>query len=140
MSEEMQLQELLQPMFFNSRIVGESLDNYDPADPHRRADEFDDKNTAPLFNQPLYDTSTTTPIVDSNMGLSNLPDYSDEILSDYRISQMLGKPIEVPNVVDLDTAPDYVNFIKNTIKNVIASENEFNIDGKENLIRNVFSE
>lgn len=139
MSEEMQLHELLQPMFFNSRIVGEALDNYDLADPHRRADEFDDKHTSPLFNQPLYDTSTSTPINDSNTGLTVLPDYSDEILSDYRISQMLGKPIQIPNIVDLDTAPDYVDFIKNTIKNVIASENEFNIDGKENLIKDVFS-
>ena len=131
------LEELLQSMTFEQHIVGEMLDNYDPSDPHRRQDEFDDKQTAPLGNQPFYDTSTSTPIKDTNKGLDELPDYSDEVLSDYRIQQMLGREIEIPNIVDLDTAPNYVDFIKNTIRTVINSENEFNIDSKENLIKNI---
>ena len=44
---------------------------------------------------------------------------------------MLGKPVPQVSVVDLDTAVDYVDFIKNSIKNIIASENEFNIDNSE---------
>ena len=127
----MNIEELLQPITFTSRVVSQALDNYDPADPHRRADEFDDFYTEPQVNQPFYDTSTSTPIKGDNIDLTTLPDYSDEIISDYQISQILGKPINMENVVDLDTAPNYVNFVKNTIKNVIQSENEFNIDAVE---------
>ena len=73
----------------------------------------------------------TNPIKKGNTSLTSFPDYSDEVMSDFRLAQMLGKPMEIPAVVDLDTADDYVNFIKNTIKNVIASENEFNISNSE---------
>lgn len=129
----MNIEELLQPIMFNSRVVSQALDNYDPADPHRRADEFDDEYTAPQVNKPFYDTSTVVPLTeeDSNISLVTLPDYSDEVISDFQIQRMLGKPINMENVVDLDTEPNYVNFIKNTIKNVIQSENEFNIDAVE---------
>jgi hypothetical protein len=47
------------------------------------------------------------------------------------MAQMLGKPVPQVSVVDLDTAVDYVDFIKNSIKNIITSENEFNIDNSE---------
>ena len=129
----MNIEELLQPIMFNSRVVSQALDNYDPADPHRRADEFDDEYTSPQVNKPFYDTSTVVPLTeeDSNISLVTLPDYSDEVISDFQIQRMLGKPINMENVVDLDTAPNYVNFVKNTIKNVIQSENEFNIDAVE---------
>jgi hypothetical protein len=129
----MNIEELLQPIMFNSRVVSQALDNYDPADPHRRADEFDDEYTAPQVNKPFYDTSTVVPMTedDSNISLVSLPDYSDEVISDFQIQRMLGKPVNMENVVDLDTAPNYVNFVKNTIKNVIQSENEFNIDAVE---------
>jgi len=43
----------------------------------------------------------------------------------------MGKAIPQENIVDLDTAENYVDFIKNSIKNIIASENEFNIDNSE---------
>jgi hypothetical protein len=132
------IEDLLQPIFFGSRVVGEALDNYDYADPHRRADEFDDPETAPRVNQPLYDTSTSTPLRKSNIDLDILPDYSDEIMSEYRIKQLLGQPLpDVSQVVDLDTAPDYVDFIKNSIRTIISSENEFNLDNKENVSKDV---
>ena len=127
----MDLGEFIQPLLFSTIQFDEALDNFDIADPHRRQDEFDDINTAPIVNAPLYDTSITNPIKKSNTSLTSFPDYSDEIMSDFRLAQMLGKPMEIPAVVDLDTADDYVNFIKNTIKNVIASENEFNISNSE---------
>jgi hypothetical protein len=127
-----QIQELFAPLMFTERVVGEALDNFDPADPHRRQDEYDDKNTAPLGNQPFYDTSTSTPIQKSNVSLQDFPDYSDKIMTDYRIKMILGQPTDsIPNVVDLDTAPNYVNFIKNSIRNVIASESEFDINKTE---------
>jgi len=127
----MDLAEFVQPLLFSSIEFDEALDNVDIADPHRRADEVDDKDTAPVVNAPLYDTSITNPIKKSNKSLADFPDYSDEVMSDYRLSQLLGKPMEIPSVVDLDTADDYVDFIKNSIKNIIASENEFNISNAE---------
>ncbi len=127
----MDLGEFVQPLLFSTIQFDEALDNFDIADPHRRQDEFDDINTAPIVNAPLYDTSITNPIKKSNTSLTSFPDYSDEVMSDFRLAQMLGKPMEIPAVVDLDTADNYVDFIKNTIKNVIASENEFNISNSE---------
>jgi hypothetical protein len=127
----MDLGEFVQPLLFSTIQFDEALDNFDIADPHRRQDEFDDINTAPVVNAPLYDTSITNPIKKSNTSLASFPDYSDEVMSDFRLAQMLGKPMEIPSVVDLDTADNYVDFIKNTIKNVIASENEFNISNTE---------
>jgi hypothetical protein len=129
----MDLAEFVQPLLFSTIQFDEALDNFDIADPHRRQDEFDDINTAPVVNAPLYDTSITTPIKKSNTSLTSFPDYSDEVMSDFRLAQMLGKPMEIPAVVDLDTADNYVDFIKNTIKNVIVSENEFNINNSEIL-------
>ena len=77
------LEEIGMPILFRSGMVAEALDNYDVADPHRRADELDDRKTSPIVNAPLYDTSITTPLKKSNMSLQNFPDYSDEVLSDY---------------------------------------------------------
>jgi hypothetical protein len=56
-------------------------------------------------------------------------------MSDYQMMRMLGKDIDVPSIVDLDTAPNYVGFIKNSIKNIIRSETEFNISNSEILER-----
>ena len=125
MDEGSFFKDLAKPLFFDVKAVGVALDNFDPADPHRRADEFDDTHTAPKVDQPLYDTSVAAPIVASNLALDDFPDISDEILSDYKIQKMLGRDIEVPKFVDLDTAPDYVQFIKNTVASVAASEGEF---------------
>jgi hypothetical protein len=134
------LEQFVTPLTFPAWEFETALDNYDIADPHRRQDEIDDRNTAPIVNAPLYDTSITNPIEKSNIGLTNFPDYSDEVLSDYKMAQMMGKAIPQENIVDLDTAENYVDldtaenyvdFIKNSIKNIIASENEFNIDNSE---------
>lgn len=121
----------VEPLLFDQVMIHEALDNFDYADPHRRADELDDQDTAPRVNAPLYDTSITNPMKSTNKYLGDFPDYSDEVMSDYRLAMMLGKPIDIPAVVDLDTAPDYVDFIKNSITNLIKSENEFNIDNAE---------
>lgn len=121
----------IQPLLFDQQLFVEALDNYDYADPHRRADELDDKNTAPQVNAPLYDTSITNPIKTSNINILEFPDYSDEVMSDYKLSLMLGKQPDIPVVIDLDTAPDYVDFIKNSIASLIKSENEFNIANNE---------
>lgn len=122
------LEEIGMPILFSSGMVAEALDNFDVADPHRRADELDDRKTSPIVNAPLYDTSITTPLNKSNMSLQNFPDYSDEVLSDYKLAIMLNKPVPAPDVADLDTDPDYVKFIKNSIKNIIQSEGEFNLN------------
>ena len=122
------LEEIGMPMIFTSDMVAEALDNYDVADPHRRADELDDKKTAPVVNAPLYDTSITNPIKKSELSLESFPDYSDEVLSDYKLAILLNKPVPAPDVADLDTDPDYVKFIKNSIKNIIQSEGEFNLN------------
>jgi hypothetical protein len=127
----MDLQEYAAPLVFDQVMFQQALDNYDQADPHRRADEIDDRFTAPVVNAPLYDTSITNPIRASNKNIDEFPDFSDEVMSDYRMALMLGKQVEIPRVVDLDTAPDYVDFIKNSITSVIRSENEFNIANNE---------
>ncbi len=82
---QFELEQFIAPLSFPAWEFTEALDNFDRADPHRRADEFDDKYTAPVVNAPLYDTSITNPIEKSNIGLTNFPDYSDEVLSDYKI-------------------------------------------------------
>jgi hypothetical protein len=122
------LEEIGMPMVFTDLDVAQALDNYDIADPHRREDELDDKRTAPIVNAPLYDTSITNPIKKSEISLGDFPDYSDEILSDYKMAILLNKPVPAPDVADLDTDPDYVKFIKNSIKNIIQSEGEFNLN------------
>ena len=129
----MDLSQFVQPLVFEQQVFSEALDNFDIADPHRRADEFDDPDTAPQVNAPLYDTSITNPIKESNKNISQFPDYSDEVMSDYQMMRMLGKDIDVPSIVDLDTAPNYVGFIQNSIKNIIKSETEFNIANSEIL-------
>jgi len=135
------MDEYRKPMVFNEILISDALDNYDIADPHRRADEFDDKHTAPLVNQPLYDTSTSTPIHASTTNLSDFPDISDQIFSEYKKKKMLGQPVgSIDNFVDLDTAPDYVNFMKNITKLTIQSENEFstdNISTLSNMLQNL---
>jgi hypothetical protein len=122
------LEEIGMPLYFSEDLVAEALDNYDRADPHRRQDELDDKRTSPIVNAPLYDTSITTPIKKSELSLESFPDYSDEVLSDYKLAILLNKPVPAPDVADLDTDPDYVKFIKNSIKNIIQSESEFNLN------------
>lgn len=129
----MDLSQFVQPLVFEQQVFSEALDNFDIADPHRRADEFDDKDTAPQVNAALYDTSITNPIKQSNKNISEFPDYSDEVMSDFQMMRMLGKTIDVPSIVDLDTAPDYSAFIKNSIKNIIKSETEFNLVNAEVL-------
>lgn len=130
MDEGSFLKTMTQTLTFETKTLGVILDNYDNADPFRRADEFDDEDTAPQVNMPFYDTSISTPQKDTNMALSDLPDYSDKILSDYKIQKMLGRDVPVPNFVDLDTSDTYAPFIQNTIKNVLASEGEFLLDSK----------
>tara|TARA_R110002126_G_scaffold255844_2_gene398861 strand:+ start:4261 stop:4707 length:447 start_codon:yes stop_codon:yes gene_type:complete len=124
-SEAQLLQSLTEPLFFNTRAVSQALDNFDETDPHRNAYEFDDPHITEAANNPLYDTSKSTPIHMSNSSLGDLPDISDAVMSDYKIQKMLGRDVEPPVFVDLDTAPDYVGFIKNSIRTQIASENEF---------------
>jgi hypothetical protein len=48
-------------------------------------------------------------------------------MSDFRMSQMLGKPLPTEVIVDIDTTKDYDLFIQNSIKNILKSENEYNI-------------
>lgn len=58
----------------------------------------------------------------------DLEDYSDIMITEQQIRQLLN-PNYVPiKVVDLDTAPDYVEFIKTANANMLASENEFNTE------------
>lgn len=116
---------------YSASDISQMNDNYPAHEAHPRDDELWDPKTAPKGNQPLYDTSTTNRLFRNKTNILDLPDISDEILSDYKINQMLGRDIVPPTFIDLDTAPNYVDFIKNTIKNVIQSESEFNIDIQE---------
>jgi hypothetical protein len=125
--QDREIREFLQPLVFNTFEFEHALDNFDPADPHRRADEIDDVSTAPVVNQPLYDTSKVNPMKDSNLSLEDFPDKSDEFMSDFKMAQMLGKPLPTEVIVDIDTTKDYDLFIQNSIKNILKSENEYNI-------------
>lgn len=130
-TEQSLLDEFQRPLFFDVKAVSQALDTYDPADPHRRDDEFDDPDVKQNVVMPLYDLSIVNPVNASNLSLSEFPDYSDKVLSDYKIQKMLGRDIAMPAFVDLDTADNYVGFIQNSVKNVLASENEFNMDQKK---------
>ena len=136
---DIELVDFLQPLTFTAWEFSQALDNYDRSDPHRRADELDDVSTAPVVNAPLYDTSITNPMKVDKISLLGFPDYSDEVMSYYKMAQMLGKPVPNESIVDLDTAEDYSDFIKNSIKNIIESENEYNIDNAsiQDKLRNI---
>ena len=125
LSEDQLLQSLTKPLFFNAREVSQALDNFDESDPHRNAYEFDDPHIAEVANNPLYDTSKSTPIHASNTSLGDFPDVSDYVMSDYKIQKMLGRDVGPPSFVDLDTAENYVGFIKNSIRTQTEAENEF---------------
>jgi len=133
----MQVQEFLKPITFTNTQFSEALDNADPTDPFNENVLMDTKpkNT---FNTPLYNTSDThiLPKTDqyNDIFLQDMPDYSDIQFYDYQMKKLMGKPVEENLIIDLDTAPDYVSFTQNTIRNLLKSQNEFNIDNTSTTI------
>ncbi len=127
----MELQEFLQPITFTNTQFSEALDNADPTDPFNE-NVLMDRRPANTFNTPLYNTSTTHNLEKTDqyndIYLQNMPDYSDIEFYDYQMKKLMGKPVEENLIIDLDTAPDYVAFTQNTIRNLLKSQNEFNID------------
>jgi hypothetical protein len=113
--------------------VTQAVLNYDIADAHGQEDLLYQPRSAPVGNYKFFNTDVAYPMKRNIMNLEDFPDYSDEILSDYKIAQMLGKPMEMPNVVDLDTSPNYVDFIKESIVSQIRSENEFDVNAQSSL-------
>lgn len=104
------------------RTFEQILDRTDPADPHQNQFEIQDPAVNPQMDTP----EITVAFKDEFTTLKNLSDFSDE-----HVEEMLMRRLKNPNAlvdtfIDLDTAPNYVDFVKNSIKNMIAEENEFN--------------
>jgi hypothetical protein len=135
----MNLEEMLRPMQFKQNTfefaLDNALDNFSKDNPHHQPD-IDDPMT-PKVNAKFYDTSIANPMHGASSSLEDFPDYSDKVISDYRLQKMLGRDVPDPSIIDLDTSDDYVGFLKNTIKNVLSSESEFNIDLMEKRKNNI---
>ncbi len=106
------------------------LNLQNPNDPHMtRIDQENDGILQPDLDD-LFETSFQTQ--GEHKSLSDLPDYSDEVISQYYFDALNGRdPSDIPQVVDLDTEPDYVNFVKKSISNMLKEENEFSTNIKD---------
>lgn len=118
---------------FDKDIFLEAVEKIKPDSSQNRYDPFQDHEPE-LANQSFQDVNLMLHHK-KIYTLDELPDESDEILSDYKLKTLLGTASGAPpTFVDLDTAPDYVDFVKNSIKNMLASENEFNDDSLTEII------
>jgi len=127
---------------FTERVSGMGRDtidytqailNYELDDPHGAEDLLYQNYSAPVGNYKFYNTTVANPMKKNILALQDFPDYSDEVLSDYKLAEIMGKPMEFPDIIDLDTSPDYVDFIKKSIITQIQSENEFNVDAQSGI-------
>ncbi len=112
-----------------------ALDTIDP-NPHGNDFEVDDREVESYVQD--YDQQYLTanrPVHD----LSDYPDYSDQIMNDYIMSQLKGDEKPVPQIVDLDTAPNYVDFVNVSIKNMLEFENMFNENTKYEQLRQLLA-
>lgn len=112
-----------------------ALDTIDP-NPHGNDFEVDDREVETYIQD--YDQQYLTanrPVHD----LSDYPDYSDQIMNDYIMSQLKGDEKPVPQIVDLDTAPNYVDFVNVSIKNMLEFENMFNENTKYEQLRQLLA-
>lgn len=112
-----------------------ALDTIDP-NPHGNDFEVDDREVETYIQD--YDQQYLTanrPVHD----LSDYPDYSDQIMNDYIMSQLKGDERPVPQIVDLDTAPNYVDFVNVSIKNMLEFENLFNQNTKYEQLRQLLA-
>jgi len=113
-----------------------ALDTNDP-NPHGNDFEVDDRDVQTYvldYNQEDKDFNKEV------RDLSDYPDYSDKVINDYLMNQINGIERPVPPVVDLDTAPNYVDFVNLSIKNMLQFENEFNENARFDRIRELLKE
>jgi len=112
-----------------------ALDMNDP-NPHGNDFEVDDRDIETNFlDFEQQNTQENKEVKD----LSDYPDYSDKVINDYLMNQLKGIEKPPPMVVDLDTAPNYVDFVNLSIKNMLEFENEFNEKGQYERIRELLA-
>ena len=113
-----------------------SLDSNEP-NPHGDDFEVDDEQIDSYFLEMEQEK------IDSNKqryDLTDYPDYSDEKLNDYTINRMKGYDVQPPQIIDLDTAPDYVDFVNLSIKNMQSFAGEFDDNSKYDLVKKLLKE
>jgi len=113
------LEELLNNEDEQTRLMT-ALDSIDP-NPHGNAFEVDDRDIETLFLD-YNETQNEHAYKD----LTDYPDYSDLVYNDYMMNYLRGIDQPQPDFIDLDTAPDYVQFVNNSVKNMLDFENLFN--------------
>ena len=118
---------------FTADIFADAKDLSDPADPFHNVDNLEQSDEKVAEENKNFFTARFVE-KDGLVGLSDLPDESDEIMSDYLMMRMKGLEVKPPQYVDLDTSRNYVDFIKNSIVNANLSENEFSGSANESLI------
>lgn len=112
-----------------------ALDANDP-NPHGNAFEVDDRDVETYvldYNQ--QDLYFNKEVKD----LSDYPDYSDQVINDYLMERINGIEKPPPQFVDLDTAPNYVDFVNLSIKNMLDFENQFNQNTKYEQLRKLLA-
>ena len=112
-----------------------ALDTNEP-DPHGNEFEVDDHDIESNFLGFSQEKRGARDYFD----LSDYPDFSDEKLNDYILDLMKGKEVPKPNVIDLDTAPDYVNFVNVSIKNMKGFEGQFDTESKYEAVKKLLKE
>lgn len=113
-----------------------ALDMNEQENPHGDDFEIDDRDIETNFldfeQQNLYRNKEIK-------DLSDYPDYSDEAINDYLMNRLKGIEKPPPQVVDLDTAPNYVDFVNLSIKNMLDFENQFNEKSQYERLRELLS-
>jgi hypothetical protein len=138
MSEEGFLKELTKPLFFSAAEFGRALERYSDDNPFHGEDELTG-DSSPVVDGPIFNITTGQTTKIDTRNLADFPDVSDEIMTDYRFRMMMGEDVQIPKFVDLDTAEDFVEFTKNTLGNILASEQEFDAapSTSENLLTEI---
>jgi hypothetical protein len=112
-----------------AKLLYRAQDAFRYDDPHMSAYEIEDPDTRPLIHAPftnLHSGISRQMIKRPVRDLTSFGDYSDAIIATNRVRQMTGRPLV--GFVDLDTAPDYTDFVRVMAQNVAAAEADF--DGR----------
>jgi len=112
-----------------------ALDMNEQENPHGDDFEVDDRDIESHFLDFEQEKQYKKEVKD----LADYPDYSDEVINDYLMNRLKGIEKPVPQIVDLDTAPNYVDFVNISIKNMLDFENQFNERSQFERLRELLS-
>lgn len=119
----------------DQEIMDMALDSIRP-DPH--GNDFD--ITDPIINNLEMNFNNEKTYKKKVIDLADFPDFSDKEITDYLMNKMKGiETLQTP-VIDLDTAPNYVDFVNLSIKNMQQFDNQFNEQSVYELLKKKLNE